>query len=122
MDPFYYRIKCTQCDHKQVEYKIMDNNEQTSFLCAVCEYKLVIITGHIKEGIYAKCSICSSIFCNRYEYNGTNITCPLDSKPVKCCDLCESVKNDVILRWSKVPGTHIIHCCDDCYYEDLEGN
>lgn len=116
MNPIYYRIKCTKCDNVHIEYKLMNINEKNEFVCAVCTYKLVIISGYFAADIHAKCSVCKCIFFNKNEYEGDIIKCPLDSKQNKQCEICDSIRNDVILRWDKNIKGDILLCCDSCYF------
>ena len=116
MNPFYYRIKCSKCDNIHIEYKIMNEHEKYNFKCAVCSYKLVGIAGHIVANIYVKCSVCKCIFFNKYDYVSDNIKCPMDVKQSKRCDICETTKNDVVLRWKSLTDYEkgIFLCCNTC--------
>lgn len=110
--PIYYRIQCSQCTNRQIEFKLMDEQEKQTFKCAVCSYKTVGISGHIIANIYVKCSLCKCIFYNKFDYIGDKIKCQMDTKQSKQCDVCESVRNDVILRWDGRGG--IFLCCNEC--------
>jgi len=93
----------------------MDHEQQQKYKCAVCSYKTVALSGYIIGDIYAKCTVCNCIFYNKYEYIGDNIKCPLDAKQSKECEICNSTRNDTVLRWNKYRNNEILLCCDKCY-------
>jgi hypothetical protein len=111
MEPIFYKLKCNKCPNMHVEYIKRTIEEYNNFECAVCNYKIVVLSGDIPENVYCKCTICNCIFYNKIPYVGNDIKCFIDKKKTKKCEKCNTTKNDTNLRQI---DDNLIYCCEQC--------